>query len=855
MSVTLLFFSNLIVPIITGLFFLLYFIYFIITNPSKAASYKYFVIFLIGFSIFLFGRPLQLMLGPHPLPLIIVNIRVFILCSIISPSIMLAANIFKEKKENNIKRNLIICICVLLGLTYDIFNTLGTNASYILFEFTNITAYDNFTPSLLTPYYGREVTIGVQIITGILLFVFSLFSLIKLAPGIPLKDFIKNKIFLINSGIIIFAISFIIGSIIKQWWIYYVTSIISALLFGGSVLLDIKEVYNYYEKLIPFIKEDIIHNVTFSNFSKIKLMEMLRCLGKKSNLDTFIIIKIKEHYLELTDNLKKIDEIMALCKKHLTNLLNDEDCLLLPLSNNKIGIVLRLLRHTDKQIYILDVLEDIKDEINRKLHCIVTIGIGRSYKKIEDLRVSYYEALNAQGYADQCNTSSVIHVENINESDQHTNKYPVKEKEHLLLLIKAGDIENSKKSLHDFLRRFKLFVGEKPDLNLMIPVQRLVAGSQSFPLLAVPFFIMAGNLMNACGITKRLMKFANTLTGHFRGGLAHVSIVLSTLMGGISGAACADAAMESRILGPAMLKKGYSKGYTAAVIGLSSLITATIPPGIGLILYGFIGEVSIGRLFIAGIIPGLFMALIMMVTASIMARIRKYVPEREKWPSVSELTDSFIDNIWALLFPLILIIGIRFGFFTPSEAGAFAVVYAFIIGKYIYKDLTWKGLFDVLKQTVVDTGIIMLIIMCSSIFGYLIVYDSVPQSIAQAITGLSSSPYIVLFIILGFLFVAGMFMEATVNTLLLTPIFLPIAKQMGFDPVHFGILMMTIITLGSMTPPVGVIMYTVSSLLECPPEKYVLESIPFIMCVLVLVAVLAFFPEVVLFLPKLVYGK
>jgi hypothetical protein len=175
-----------------------------------------------------------------------------------------------------------------------------------------------------------------------------------------------NKIFLINSGIIVFALSFIIGSIARQWWIYYVTSIISALLFGGSVLRDIKEIYNYYEKLIPFIKEDIIHNVTFSEFSKIKLTEMLRCLGKKSNLDTFIIIKIKESQLEVTDNLRKIDEILTVCKKYLNTILSDEYYLLLPLSNSKIGIVLCLLKDSDRQIYILEVLEDIKEEINRK---------------------------------------------------------------------------------------------------------------------------------------------------------------------------------------------------------------------------------------------------------------------------------------------------------------------------------------------------------------------------------------------------------------------------------------------------------------------------------------------------------
>jgi tripartite ATP-independent transporter DctM subunit len=399
-----------------------------------------------------------------------------------------------------------------------------------------------------------------------------------------------------------------------------------------------------------------------------------------------------------------------------------------------------------------------------------------------------------------------------------------------------------------------LFFIFNPDLPLIIPAQRIVSGTQSFPLLAVPFFVLAGNLMNAAGITKRLMHFSTILTGHLRGGLAHVSIVMSALMGGISGSACADAAMESRLLGPTMLERGYSRGYTAAVIGLSSLITATIPPGIGLILYGFVGEVSIGKLFVAGIVPGLLMTGILMVAAALVAHKRDYSPDREQRATFMETLQGIRETIWALIFPLILIVGIRFGIFTPTEAGAFAVVYAFIIGKYVYKELSWKNFQEVLYQTVIDNGIIMLIIACSSIFGYAVIYDRVPQGMATFVIGLSNNPHILLAIILSFLFFAGMFMEATVNTLLLTPIFLPIAKSIGVDPVHFGILMMTIVTMGGMTPPVGVTMYTVCSLLECPTEKYVYESIVFIVAILVEIAILAAFPQIVLFLPNLVFG-
>jgi tripartite ATP-independent transporter DctM subunit len=393
-----------------------------------------------------------------------------------------------------------------------------------------------------------------------------------------------------------------------------------------------------------------------------------------------------------------------------------------------------------------------------------------------------------------------------------------------------------------------------PNLSWTIPAQKMMASTQNFPLLAVPFFVLAGNLMNATGITKRLIKFSTVLTGHMRGGLAHVSCVLSTLMGGISGSACADAAMEARILGPAMDERGYSKGYSASVIAMTSLITATIPPGVGLILYGVTGEVSIGKLFIAGVIPGIIMMFFLMFTSGIIAKKRQYPVERLTRPKFKEVWDSFLESIWALIFPIILIVGIRFGLFTASEAGAFAVVYAFIIGKFVYRELTIKGFIEVLKTTISDNGVILFIIMTSGIFGYAIIYDKVPQGMALFITGLSTNRWVVLTVILTFVFICGMFMEATVNTLLLTPIFLPIMKSYGFDPVYFGILFMTIITMGGMTPPVGVTMYTTCSIMECPIEDYVKESWPFVLAILIEVAILAALPKAVLFLPNLVFG-
>ena len=229
------------------------------------------------------------------------------------------------------------------------------------------------------------------------------------------------------------------------------------------------------------------------------------------------------------------------------------------------------------------------------------------------------------------------------------------------------------------------FFLQHPELPFSMVVQLPLSQTQNSPLLAVPLFIFAGNLMNSAGITERLIRLSTLLTGHIRGGLAQVSVVLSTLMGGVSGSATADAAMEARLLGIGMVKKGYSKGYTASVIGFTSLITATIPPGVGIIIYGTTGDVSIGQLFMAGLIVGLIMMIMLMVTVAITAKIRGYVPERPKRATIKEIATSLGETIWALMFPILLLVGLRFGLFTPSEVGAFACV------RYSGRDIRVQG--------------------------------------------------------------------------------------------------------------------------------------------------------------------
>ena len=397
------------------------------------------------------------------------------------------------------------------------------------------------------------------------------------------------------------------------------------------------------------------------------------------------------------------------------------------------------------------------------------------------------------------------------------------------------------------------FFLQHPELPFSMVVQLPLSQTQNSPLLAVPLFIFAGNLMNSAGITERLIRLSTLLTGHIRGGLAQVSVVLSTLMGGVSGSATADAAMEARLLGVGMVKKGYSKGYTASVIGFTSLITATIPPGVGIIIYGTTGDVSIGQLFMAGLVVGLIMMVMLMVTVAITAKIRGYIPERSKRATFKEIATSLGETIWALIFPILLLVGLRFGLFTPSEVGAFACVYGILVGVFVYRELTWRKFLETLRITVGDVGAVMFIIALSGLFRYGIPFEHVPQAMTALITGFSTNPHIVLMIVIGFMVIAGMFIEGSVCILLFTPILLPMVVSLGVDPVHFGLIMCTTITMGLLTPPVGISMYAVCTILECPASAYLREMFPFLITVVVELLLLVYLPDVVLFLPRLLF--
>jgi tripartite ATP-independent transporter DctM subunit len=390
---------------------------------------------------------------------------------------------------------------------------------------------------------------------------------------------------------------------------------------------------------------------------------------------------------------------------------------------------------------------------------------------------------------------------------------------------------------------------------LTIPIQLTVTETQNFALLAVPLFILAGNFLNNSGITRNLLNLATVLTGRLQGGLAQTTIALSTLMSGVTGSSIADAAMNARILGPQMLKRGFSRGYAAGVLAFGSLMAPIIPPGIGFILYGVVGQVSIGRLFAAGIIPGLMLWASLAIAISITARRRGYGPERERRPTVKEIAVATWGGLWAILFPIILLMGLRFGVFTPSEIGAFAVIYAVAIGFFAYRMLTFAGFREAVEGSFVDIGAVMFLLALSAIFGYGIVFERIPEMISTWMLGVTDNAYAVMALIVVFILLAGTFMEGSVLIIMLTPIFLPLVTKYGIDPVHFGLVFIIAATIGNYTPPVGAAMFVVCQVLRCPIGEFTRESVPFLIAVSAVTFLLIFVPEVVLFVPDLIFGK
>ncbi|WP_235041917.1 TRAP transporter large permease [Vreelandella profundi] len=391
------------------------------------------------------------------------------------------------------------------------------------------------------------------------------------------------------------------------------------------------------------------------------------------------------------------------------------------------------------------------------------------------------------------------------------------------------------------------------DQPTMLLIQRLAGGLESVSLLAIPFFIMAGVFMNYSGITDRLLKLAELLTRRMHGGLAQANVLLSTFMGGLSGSNIADAAMNSKLLVPSMTAKGYPKPFSSAVTAASSLITSTIPPGIALIVYGYVNNVSIGRLFLAGVVPGVLMAISLMVLVSYLCRRNNYQPperskvSRHEWVSVTRA------GIIALMLPLVVIGGIRIGVFTPTEAGAIAVLYALIVGVFVYKQMSVKSIALATNESLLASVNVLFIIAVASGFARFLTWEQIPQEIAMLLSSEVGSAIVFLLLANLLLLVLGMFLEGNAILIVLSPLLAPVAAQFGIDPVHFGIIFIINATIGTITPPLGTVMFTTCSITGVKVADFIRAVMPFWMVMVGILLLTTFVPAISLALPALVF--
>ena len=396
------------------------------------------------------------------------------------------------------------------------------------------------------------------------------------------------------------------------------------------------------------------------------------------------------------------------------------------------------------------------------------------------------------------------------------------------------------------------FLGD--GLPAQILIQRFVATTESSSYLAVPFFITAGAIMNRAGLSEKMLDFADALVGHLRGGLAHVNILLSVLMGGVSGSAAADAAMESKILVPEMERRGYDLEFSAAVTVASSLITPIIPPGMGLIIYSMAAGVSVGRMFAAGYVPGILCMVGFMAYVWYVAKKRNYLPSREKMASAGEIFKLFRHAIWALLMPLGLLMALRAGLLTASETGAACCLYCLLIGTIVYKRYGVKDIIPTIVESVMGTASVMTIMCAANILAYFLSYESIPRRLTEMIVSAGVGKAGFLLIVNIFIFILGMFVSNGMIPILAT-LLAPIAISLGVNPVHFGIIVVFGVTIGNMTPPFGLVLYQVAGLTKCSVTKLAKECLPFIAIMVAVLFILTYSESLALAIPNLIYNK
>ena len=379
--------------------------------------------------------------------------------------------------------------------------------------------------------------------------------------------------------------------------------------------------------------------------------------------------------------------------------------------------------------------------------------------------------------------------------------------------------------------------------------QAMVSGSASYTIMAAPFFILVGELMNSSGITKRLFKFANVLVGHITGGLGHVNVLASVFFSGVSGSAIADAAGLGNVEIKAMVDEGYDPDFSVGITAASSTIGPIIPPSSPMVLYGIMSGTSIGALFMAGIPTGILMAGFMMLVVYIISKKRNYPKSRRA--TVPEIWKAFKEAFWALLSPLILIVGMLSGFATPTETAAVAAAYSLFLGVVIYKEMTWQSLMDIMRNSIKSIGMVMLLIATGTVFAWMIGTEKVAEKSAELLFSLTSNPYLILLLINLFLLFVGTFMETTSALLVTLPVLLPIVKIIGMSTVQFGVIMVLLLMIGMLTPPMALCLFVTSKIGGISFDRAFKAVLPYYVALLTVLIIINLFPGVTLALTGL----
>ncbi|MFO1199704.1 MAG: TRAP transporter large permease [Burkholderiaceae bacterium] len=384
---------------------------------------------------------------------------------------------------------------------------------------------------------------------------------------------------------------------------------------------------------------------------------------------------------------------------------------------------------------------------------------------------------------------------------------------------------------------------------LMIVPQQIFAGFDSVLLLAIPFFLLAGDLMTTGGITERMLDFANAVLGRLRGGLAISNVAGATFMAGISGSAVADTSAIGRVLIPAMIREGYHPGFAAALTAAANVVGPIIPPSITFIMIGVLTNLSITKLFLAGILPGILYSVAMAITAYVIS-VRRHYPTHGRVPAI-EIWRTFVKAFWALVMPVLIVGGIRLGVFNVTECSAAAVVYAFVVGKFVYRELKWSDVWGALRRSARTTAVILIVLGGAQVVSWFLAYNNVPQAIAKWMLGFASSPWVFLLIVNVFLLVVGTFLENAPALVMLAPVLYPVSAQYGIDPIHFSMIVALNLLIGLITPPVAICLSLGSLIARCPPREAAREVMPFLAAAIVVLLLVTFVPLISLGLPNL----